>query len=546
MTTKLVTTPNVSAQENSPNIPDEGVTSFRQYRAPRLNQEVYVDPPLDQAAELLAANRRLIDQYDSPWKAMRGEARKQLLTDAIRYTSVYRDTTWVDRDPVRPIIMAGHQPSLFHPGVWFKNFALNHLANELDATAVNLVVDNDVAKSSSVRIPTIDPTSGLAAYRAVPYDQAGGGVPYEQTTVGDLKLFDQFDTNVANIVRPLVKDPCVHQLWRHAREAIGRCGVAGCALAQARHGLEGEIGLQTLELPLGVFCRGRAFAEFALSILTEMPRFQKSYNDSAQDYRVAHGIRSTAHPVPDLAEKDGWFEAPLWIYGNLSPYRKAAWVRMQDDILEISDLGNRLVRIDTSKMSDAVDQLTAAMTPEFKLRPRALLTTMYSRLVLSDLFLHGIGGGKYDQLGDMVTESFFAIKPPKFMVLSATVQLPGVQATDIAAEVRGLKRKIRETNYQGERFATTSNIDQKLVDQKLALLQSVPPRGERVQWHREITELNYKLSDQLGDVRRELQSELAIAQRKAVGQSILQSREHSFSVFPLSYLTESFKAMLGQ
>ena len=35
-----------------------------------------------------------------------------------------------------------------------------------------------------------------------------------------------------------------------------------------------------------------------------------------------------------------------------------------------------------------------------KLRTRALTTTLFARLVLSDMFLHGIGGAKYDQVTD--------------------------------------------------------------------------------------------------------------------------------------------------
>lgn len=520
-------------------------SEFRQYRAPKTNQEVFVDPPLRQAEQLLAQNKTLLGQHDSRWNTMRNEARGQLVKDAIRYTSVYRDTSWVDHQPNRPLVMAGHQPSLFHPGVWLKNFALSQLADQFDATAVNLVVDNDVAKQSGIRVPTIDQSTGLAAYRSVEYDVAGGGVPYEQTTVHDLERFERFDREVAQTVKPLVKDPCIDQLWPHAKAAIQRCGVAGCALAQARHALEGEIGLQTLELPLGVFCRSRVFAEFALSILTEMPRFQQCYNDSSAYYRTVHGIRSTAHPVPDLAQQDDWFEAPLWIYGNQSPHRKAAWVRMRDNAIEISDLGNRLVRIDTRNLSDAIDQLTAAMTPEFKLRPRALLTTMYSRLVLSDLFLHGIGGGKYDQLGDMVTRSFFQITPPQFMVLSGTVHLPGVENEDVADDVRALKRRIRETHFQGERFQSESNVDADLATQKQELLRTIPPQGQRGHWHREVSDLNRQLSDQLADFRSDLQRQLSDAQRRLVAQSILQSREHSFCLFPLEYLTESFGEMLA-
>ena len=35
-----------------------------------------------------------------------------------------------------------------------------------------------------------------------------------------------------------------------------------------------------------------------------------------------------------------------------------------------------------------------------RLRTRALTTTLFARYVLGDLFVHGIGGAKYDELGD--------------------------------------------------------------------------------------------------------------------------------------------------
>ena len=36
-----------------------------------------------------------------------------------------------------------------------------------------------------------------------------------------------------------------------------------------------------------------------------------------------------------------------------------------------------------------------------RLRTRALTTTMYARFLIGDLFVHGIGGAKYDELGLM-------------------------------------------------------------------------------------------------------------------------------------------------
>ena len=49
--------------------------------------------------------------------------------------------------------MAGHQPELFHPGVWVKNFALTGVAGRIGAIPFNLVVDNDAVKSTSIHFP---------------------------------------------------------------------------------------------------------------------------------------------------------------------------------------------------------------------------------------------------------------------------------------------------------------------------------------------------------------------------------------------------------
>ena len=525
---------------------------FQQYRAPRGNLKSLVEPRFEEVPDLLQSNIDCLKSHGEPFVSLRKAAREQLIDGAVRYTSAYRNVDWVE-DWARthqnaPIIMAGHQPAIFHPGVWFKNFALSHLAENTGGLAINLVVDNDVASSSGIRVPTLDRSTGLGSYQLVSYDDAGGGVPYEQTTIQNRQKFDRFDEEVAQVIRPLVSDPCVKPLWHHAQEAIARCGVAGCALAQARHGLEGQMGLRTLELPLGVICRTPAFAEFVLSILDEMPRFQSCYNEAAGRYRRAHHIRSTAHPVPDLADDGQWFEAPLWIYGDDSPQRRAAWVRRVDDQLVISDRAGRELSIDARFPKLAAEQMASHASPNFKLRPRALLTTMYSRLVLSDLFLHGIGGGKYDQLGDLIIKQFFGIEPPQFMVISATIQLPGFE-TDAgrdwhATKIARLKRAIRDTIYQGERFAAQIPLSELDVEQKRQLIGEMPPRGHRREWHRELEAVNRRLEAQTEPIRSELRSQLYGAEQAAATDAWLSSREHPFCLFPLEYLQSAYRELL--
>ena len=49
---------------------------------------------------------------------------------------------------------------------------------------------------------------------------------------------------------------------------------------------------------------------------------------------------------------------------------------------------------------------------------------MYLRMMVADLFVHGIGGGKYDQVTDCIIEEFFGLKPPPLAVATATMKLP--------------------------------------------------------------------------------------------------------------------------
>ena len=523
---------------------------FRDYHAPRNHGESFVEPAISAVPAVLEENRQLLASHTA-LDAMRRGARTKLIEDAIRYTSAYRSIDWLAGKSAqslasKPILMAGHQPSLFHSGVWFKNFALSHVAKQTDALAVNLVIDNDVASGSSIRVPTADSSTKGPWLETVAYDVAGGGVPYEQTTIRNREIFDHFDREVQRSIAPLVDDPCITRLWQHAKSAIARCGVAGCALAQARHGLEDEIGLETLELPLGVVCRTTEFAEFVLAILSELPRFHQCYNEATNQYRRSHGIRSTAHPVPNLAEEDGWFEAPLWIYGNDSPARRAVWVRLSDDNLVISDRVDREFQVDIRYPKLAAEQLAGQMSPNFKLRPRALLTTMYARLILSDLFIHGIGGAKYDQLGDIIIQSYFIITPPQFMVISATITLPGVPERNDVERIRDLKRQLRETHFQPERFSDRVELDDALLKKKQRLLANRPPRGERKQWHDQLTCTNQILSRSLADLRGELKNELATLQRVSASHKLLASREHPFCLFPLGYLQQTYRQLLDK
>src|SRR5439155_13817432 len=69
------------------------------------------------------------------------------------------------------LLMAGHQPDLFHPGVWIKNFALSGLAKKHGLVPVNLVVDNDLAKTTALRVPVRSREPSAAHVAKVVFDR---------------------------------------------------------------------------------------------------------------------------------------------------------------------------------------------------------------------------------------------------------------------------------------------------------------------------------------------------------------------------------------
>src|SRR5262249_11163951 len=87
----------------------------------------------------------------------------------------------------------------------------------------------------------------------------------------------------------------------------------------------------------------------------------------------------------------------------------------------------------------------------FKVRPRALTNTLFARLFLGDLFLHGIGGGRYDEVTDEIARRFYGVEPPGFLVVTATLRLPLATSGVTLEDRRALIRRLRSLRYNPQR-----------------------------------------------------------------------------------------------
>ncbi len=338
-------------------------------------------------------------------------------------------------DAPQLIFLAGHQPQMYHPGVWLKNFALGRLAEKHRATAINLIIDSDAISAVSLRVP--GGTAEKPAAAQVAFDRPDPAVPYEERRIEDRELFASFGRRVQEQIAQLIPHPLIENFWpmvihqSHETDRLGAC------LARARHLIESQWGLRTLEIPQSWVCDLDSFRWFVAHLLAQMGEFSAVYNEAVRQYRRQYRIRSSSHPVPDLAAEDQWLEAPFWIWSLEDPRRKRLFAKINRAEVLITDRHDIHARLPLGEQGDgarAVEQLADLARRGVKIRSRALITTLWARLVLGDLFIHGIGGGNYDLVTDRIIERFFQRTPPGFMVLSATLHLALSRPSSLGAE----------------------------------------------------------------------------------------------------------------
>ena len=176
---------------------------------------------------------------------------------------------------------------------------------------------------------------------------------------------------------------------------------------------------------------------------------------------------------------------------------------------------------------------------------------MFARLCLSDLFLHGIGGAKYDTVTNQIIRNIFGIEPPGFMAISATFR-PGLSSqSSTLSDIHSIERMLRNLWYHPEKTELTPGRSAeaesftRLKVAKQNLLDAAPIRGQgsRKAWHDELAMINEKLRGFHEAYRNELLIEQERISASARNARLLASREYSICTFPCQRLGQQLLAL---
>ena len=522
---------------------------YQRLRAPRTDRSVLVQPDWKLIPSILRQNRSQLDAnsyqlHDISVTHWARQARRYLIREAQQYTAGYQDVDEIDVSSELPaLILAGHQPQLFHPGVWIKNFALDRLARLSNGVGIQLVIDNDLCRWPGVRVPA--GSAEHVYHELVVMDRVGSQVAFEQRTIQDRQQFDSFGQRLREAVCSLIPEPMIDEFWPLAIDASQRTRNMGQCLAQARHTWERERGLSTLEVPLSRVCEGETFRNFVTHIVHRLPDFHSAYNGSLADYRQVNRLRSRTHPVPNLTQRAGYLEIPFWLWSERDPQRRPVFAKLSGNKAELWDGANTRIHIDFSSKDTrrAAQSIYEARQTGFKLRPRALITTMFARMFLGDLFIHGIGGAKYDQLTDEIIRRFFEVEPPNYLTISATIYLPVDKHQVSPHDITQIDQQIRELTYHPEAhldgLANNHPEVQLWTKAKADAIGLASSREERKSRHDQIVEANMALQPFVDVKRGQLLAQREQLRRLLGQEAILSSREYPFCIYPEKILWEA-------
>ena len=509
------------------------------FRAPAEDFGVLSRPALADWPSLAQKNYQLLNQKDlaigtKPLAELRLQARADFLRTSAQWLGKPEAEIDLQNSVEKIWIMTGHQPELYHPGVWAKNFAVAAVAQKMGASGLNLVADTDQLKSCEIKVPSGAPENLVV--RKLAFDDVADGRPYEAWNVHNSNLFQGFGNQLLDSLSSHITNPLAAQLWPQVASVNDTSGSRKISLA--RHLIEENLGFGLIESPMSLWAETPAVQHIFCTILADIPAFHALHSAHLKAYRKLHGIKSRNHPVADLEEVDGWWESPLWVWRDSSPVRKSLWVRIcpagSGVELRIEGESDSLCCLAIKpgySTSEGCQQLERLSGEGVRIRPRALVTTALCRTLLADLFVHGIGGAIYDELGDDIFGDFFRLRMPQYAVMSATLRLCDLPPPAASKNLEEAHRTLRRILWKAETLTEHSAEVAALLNHKKELLLTHPQdRLARRRRAVALRQVNRQIAACYKDRENQVLQEINRLRQEAVHEASVRSREYSIVV----------------
>jgi hypothetical protein len=522
---------------------------------PRRHGEVLIEPPL---AEIATVPRLPCDKerdniasiFNAADTFLRTSARDTLIKALNQHAeSIGEPAPGISAE--QTLILTGHQVEFYHPGVWAKVIAADELARRVpNARAIDLLVDHDLVDHLGFDVPA---QSEDNSWRKEPEEFAPAQpLPAESLKAPGLAQFDEWDARLGAF--PTVQTDALafflSSLRPTARELSP--GVPSQRepyvrwMSRARTRFEKSMDLNVPHVPATMVCTGPAWDAFVSGWIGNAEKLTAVYNQHLAAYRHRQNIKSTHHPMPDLERSPddagrSTFELPFWIY-KPGESRERLRIRIAN--------GKAVIVFQNNE----IDSADAIKNSQLRFRPRALSFTMFVRLFLADLFIHGIGGALYDQISDGILEDLFHSVPPYACVSAAWLLPLGTEIAtdeDLAALMSRRHHVVHNPQLAIDPFTALKTDVAELIKARKETIEGLSgsvatnrndpiARQHRRELFDHLHAVNRQLHEKSPRILQNLDKQLASAQRAVAQNKVLLWREWFFGL----HTTESLNQLI--
>ena len=498
---------------------------FSQIKTPTEHGRVLLLPDAAGLSVAARANHEALDAehvplLDSTLAACRRNVRSRVTGDADQL-----------------IIVTGHDPGFIHPGVWAKHIVASRLAAALSGAAINLVVDSDTPKATVLAVPSV--IDGNVTVTSIPSVPIASGISFEDAKpLGADELADW-----CGRIESAMGDRFVASQMPRFGEGL-RAAPGGSdwvdQIVAARVAIESDLGVTLTDKRIS-----RAWhSPLLLDMLLNADRFASSYNRALAEYRTSNRVRGAQRPIPDLRRANGRQEAAVWVQRPDNP-RRRLFVERRGSTLTLFAENTELCTIPVRDLQSCGDLETLHRAlGAWRIRPRALTLTLWARLLLADLFIHGIGGAKYDRITDTIIADYYGIAPPVMACVSATLHLDLPTSSMTSGRLARLRQDARRFQFNPQRGLDPSDdLDSLLVRRERLVERSVALRDREAKnrkARREVFNEIRQVSAELHTLRPEALTrrrwELSEAAEALARNQVAMGREYFFGLYDRAQL----------
>ncbi len=422
----------------------------------------------------------------------------------------------------RRIMLTAHQPGLWHPGILHKYAVMNRFAD--DHFLLNINVDSDVVSPVSCKVPyASNDRLRVADTVIVENDEDLITQALEKPPKKDLDgIFVEIEKKVATLPDNSVSESFGRFLEVHNAE-YERSDTFSHWLTNCRREYFPVPGLYEIELsPL---CNTEEFRLFASDIIENCEDFHRMYNSCLDEYRAEHRIRTSINPFPNLEHRtETNIELPFWLITS-DGQRHPMCVNCKDKSI-LADHKEVLAQLSRDSGPSSLEN--------YDIRPKALLLTMFMRMFVGSIFVHGVGGGNYDQVTDAVIRKYYGCEPPTYIVATRTEFLPIGGDRDIDERIKQAKDELRNMKFNPDEYLDEKNP---LAVEKKSILSKARNDTTKDEYRR-LKEIRQTLVEKIRGTIDEKEKEIELLEHEKSGLERVRRRDFPYFFYPLELLLE--------